>query len=475
MRFLEVTTCPGKYMYWHYRLHPDLGRAPYVRQKAEFLADGVGAGLRMARGMGLLGYESEVIVANNLNLQRVWAEENRLAMPVDYVDLVLKQIERYEPDILYITDCAVFDGRFLSRLGKAPRLIIGWHGAPWPAGVDLTGYDLMLSPLRVVREQAVACGAGAAEYAFAGFDAGQVLPAQAVERRLDVAFSGTWGPDYSRRKAWLEVLAEGGGALGGVSRIFCLHRPGQEELPAGVAGLDRGAVWGRRMYGLLAGARMVVNALADFAQGEAPNARHMEATGMGALLLAEEHPSLRAFFSDAEVPGFASAAELLEKIDYYCGHEAERQAVAGRGQARCLRDFNTDVRARAMDRRIERALRQASFSRAEREALLREAGQMLAAGEQGLVQAAGGLDKDITAALWEAFCQGDAPAVAALGAVREKLTADGFEHAFCACLNRAMQGDLPTALGLLRQELEIFPENDRARGIYAQLLAAYPA
>ena len=55
MRFLEITTCPGKYMYWHYRLHPDLGRAPYVRQKAEFLADGVGAGLRMARGMGLLG------------------------------------------------------------------------------------------------------------------------------------------------------------------------------------------------------------------------------------------------------------------------------------------------------------------------------------------------------------------------------------------------------------------------------------
>ena len=42
-------------------------------------------------------------------------------------------------------------------------------------------------------------------------------------------------------------------------------------------------------------------------------------------------------------------------------------------------------------------------------------------------------------------------------------------------LARAVQGDMPAALTLLRQELENFPENDRARGIYADLLAAYPA
>ena len=478
MRFLEVTSFPGKYMYWHYRLNPDLAGLPYARQKEEFMADGVGAGLYLAKDMLALGYEADTVIANNLTLQTTWATENSFPMPADYADLVIEQINRFEPDILYAINCPALDGRFLSRLAKRPRLTFGWHCAPLFADTDWTGYDLILSPLRSCRDAATAYGASAADYAFPGFDPDLALPPENMERKLGVAFCGTWGPEYSRRNAFLEALGRSAPNGGGddFSRILCLNTLTNEGLPPGVAGLNRGAVWGKRMYALLAGSRLIVNAVADYAQGEAPNLRHMEASGMGALLLAEDHPSLRAFFQEDEAAAFASPEDMLEKIRYYQENDAARQAAAERGRARCLRDFSTAVRARAMDRRIERALRPQSFDPAARDGLLREAGQFITAGEQGLVKAAcAGLDKDLSAAMWESFCRGDAAGVAALAETREKLTADGFEHAFCGCLARAVQGDMPMALTLLRQELENFPENDRARGIYADLLSAYPA
>ena len=482
MRFLEITTCPGKYMYWHYRLHPGLAGQPYARQRAEFLSDGVGAGLRVAGEMGGLGYTAETIVANNIPLQTAWAAENRMPMPAAPADLVLEQINRFEPDILYITECLAFDGRFLSRLARRPRLVLGWHSAPVPEDADWSGYDLMLSPLSACREVAAARGAAATDHAFPGFDASQLLPPGSIKRDLDVAFAGAWDARHAQRNALLETLAQAAlnkpdpAGNAGFSAIFCLDALSREDLPSSTAALDRGAVWGKRMYGLLAGARIVVNAAADHASGEIPNLRHMEATGMGALLLAQGHPSLRAFFQEGEVAAFASAQEMLEKIQYYLAHEEERQAMAGRGQARCLRDFGLPARARAMDRRIERALRPQSFTPAGRETLLRQARAYLAGGPRGLVEAAGAaVDKDLTTAMWESFCRGDAGEVAALAQAREQLSADAFELDFCRCLSRAMAGDLPAALVCLRQELENFPENDRARGIYAGLLGHYPA
>ena len=70
---------------------------------------------------------------------------------------------------------------------------------------------------------------------------------------------------------------------------------------------------------------------------------------------------------------------------------------------------------------------------------------------------------------WQDLCRG--PHLQNTG----QLPADAFELDFCRCLSRAMAGDLPAALVCLRQELENFPENDRARGIYAGLLGHYPA
>ena len=478
MRFLEITTCPGKYMYWHYRLRPGLAGQPYARQKEEFLADGAGAGLLAAREMSALGYAAETIVANNIPLQTAWAAENNFPMPAELVDLVIEQINRFEPDILYITDCAAFDARFLNRLAKPSRLTLGWHSGPLPPAADWSGYDLILSPLAACREAAVSLGALAAEYAFPGFDAAQALPAESIKRGLDVGFSGSWDAARSRRNALLEALAKGASGQGRdkFSAIFCLNTLNNDDLPPAVAALNRGAVWGRRMHAMLAGTRIVVNAAADYAAGRAPNMRHLEATGMGALLLAENHPSLRAFFGEGEVAAFASAEDMLEQIRYYLAHEDERQSVAAQGQARCWRDFSTAVRARAMDRRIERALRPQSFTPAERETLLRRAKEYSSGGERGLVEAAGAsVDKDLTVAMWESFCRGDAAEVAVLADTRARLSADAFELAFCRCLDLALRGDLPGAMACLRQELEYFPENDRARGIYADLLTAYPA
>ncbi len=476
MRFLEIAACPGHYMYWHYRMHPKLGQEPYARQKAEFMADGVNGGMYLGTAMQALGYEAWTVIANNLHLQQKWCDDYQYGMPADQTELVVEQINRFAPDILYIHDCLTYGSTFIRSLGKRPRLVLGYHAAPVPEDTDWSAFDMLLTPWKTCREAALACGAQSVEYAFPGFDDNQVLPPGVIEPALDVSFTGSWSPLHGWRNALLAKLA-------GVAAkedapftpVYCLNSLGKSEVPELVGRFDRGAVWGRRMYGLLAGSRMALNAAMDCAEREAPNMRLMEATGMGALLLTEKHPSLEAFFRPHEVAAFATPDELVERIIYYKNNEQERADIAARGQARCLRDFSLAVRARAMDRRIERVLRPQAFDAAGREELIRKATEMVAAGEQGLLQAAGeGVQTDLTTALWQAFCRGDSAEVETLAPLRAKLLADSYEHYFCRCLYHAVRGEMSMALEFLQQELDAFPENDRARQIYAELLCAYP-
>jgi len=182
-------------------------------------------------------------------------------------------------------------------------------------------------------------------------------------------FCGSSTPEHAARNRLLaEIAAAPPGPGGPITPAFFMFAPDRSTLPAGIATHDHGPRWGLDMYRTLASGRVVVNAGIDIADSEAPNMRTFEATGCGAFLLAERQFNIAAFFTPGEeIETFSGAPELLDKIRHYLAHPEEREAIAARGRARCLRDYALPVRALAMHHLVRRLLGPGGVDCAERD------------------------------------------------------------------------------------------------------------
>jgi len=84
----------------------------------------------------------------------------------------------------------------------------------------------------------------------------------------------------------------------------------------------------------------------DAFDNQPPNMRLIEATGAGSFLLTPDHSELPSFFSPTEeIETFRTPAELMAKIRYFLSDEEAREAIALRGQQRCLKDHALSARA----------------------------------------------------------------------------------------------------------------------------------
>ncbi|WP_426448797.1 CgeB family protein [Paenibacillus sp. S-38] len=104
------------------------------------------------------------------------------------------------------------------------------------------------------------------------------------------------------------------------------------------------------------GAKLVINLHRAHDDGEinangqgvpavSPNPRTFEISACGTLQLVDAREGLSDFYVPGqEIETFASPEELVDKIRYYLGHEAERSRIARNALARTLRDHTYTVR-----------------------------------------------------------------------------------------------------------------------------------
>jgi spore maturation protein CgeB len=73
--------------------------------------------------------------------------------------------------------------------------------------------------------------------------------------------------------------------------------------------------------------------------------RNFEVPGCGGFLLTERVPHLERYFElGREVAVYDDAADLVEQVEYWLGHEEERAAVADAGHRRVLAEHTYDHR-----------------------------------------------------------------------------------------------------------------------------------
>lgn len=366
MKFFITHTYYEVFLDEFYRAHPELKSRDYEAQRASIFAEHFGEADAYSRNLKKFGHQAEEFILNVAPLQRQWALEHGLqagwgwpmVRRVPYVRRFFKewflkvleeQVAISKPDIFF-TDGIISDVSFLQRIKKKVKLVVGQLGSSPPPRQYLECYDLIVSPVPWLVEQFRSFNIHS-EYWRLGFDEA-VLPRLSKASSLyQTVFVGGFSQFHRERITFFEKLAQ--------EVPIDFWGMGTDHLESGSPILQHhhGPAWGMGMYNILRNAKIVINIHVDMAKQYAANLRLYEATGVGAFLLTDYKENLNDLFTvGKEVEAYRSSNELIEKINYYLGHEAERAKIALAGQQRTLRDHSYSVRLPELVALIEKYL-----------------------------------------------------------------------------------------------------------------------
>jgi glycosyl transferase family 1 len=347
VRFLSAFTFHPAYLEAFYRQNPELVAASHREQVAALVSGGFSDCHLLSAPLGQLGWTTADVIANDPVSQGAWAREHGfddVAPPADGGEITRRQIEAFRPTILYSNDVVHLKSALLS-VRERPPLVVAWRGFPLPRGLDLSDFDVVLTSFDLIFEEAKAAGAGKVLRFAPGFSDHNPALAEPREIAWDVVLSGTLTRHHQRRIRAIELLARASRNRAARFR-FGLFIPDVWALSPFARRLNRGARWAHDMTRLLRSARIVVNVDVDSFGAQPPNMRLIETTGAGAFLLTPAHPRLKELFEPGEeVETFGDENELIAKIDRFLADAEAREAIAARGQERCLRDHSIARRA----------------------------------------------------------------------------------------------------------------------------------
>ena len=376
---LVVDTYYPAFLAAHYAASPGLQGRSYDEQWDALMARRFGTSDAYSYHFRRLGHEATEIVANCEPLQLAWAHEHGVARrllgraggilprPVRplarrsiLVSVALAQIERLQPDVVYLQDLWFFGARTLASLRRQGRLVVGQLASQLPPMRRLRSLDLVTTALPQYVEQFRRLGVETEYFQIAFYERVlgslrrlEVEPMPQSSRRYGLTFVGGLSP---------KLYAEGNRMLERVARELPLDvwGFGTEDLPVGSAilGRHRGEAWGLDMYNVLAQSRITLNRHGEVAGGYAANMRMFEATGVGALLVTDGGKNLSELFDPGrEVVTYKTEDDLIEKLRHYIEHDAERQEIAVAGQERTLREHTYEQRIGELARMLEARLR----------------------------------------------------------------------------------------------------------------------
>ena len=361
MRIAILDTLYTSFLRDHYAARPGLADEPYERQWSALMDRSFGTSDAYSHFLRVLGHEAHELIVNADDLQRAWAREQRRALWLSLrarrrdwrQAVVLCQLERMRPDVVYVQDTAYFPPSLLTELKRRTALLVGQLGTAAPERERLTKFDLLLTsfPHFVPRLRELGVPT---ELFRIGFDPRLVDRLGPVsETPIEVAFVGALsGDQWKASGQLLERVA--------VATPIELWGYGLDGLPADspLRSRYRGEAWGIDMYRIYQRARVVLNRHGDVAETFANNMRLYEATGVGALLLTEARENLSELFElGREVVAYEDPDDAVDQIQRLLNDEAHRSEIAKAGQARTLRDHTYAVRMAELAGILEARLR----------------------------------------------------------------------------------------------------------------------
>lgn len=322
----------------------------------EISANRFGTGTALSTEFERLGWQTEVIVPNFLQMQTAWRQEHGLGKPIRHGwnygphiarmpfggqlasrlphihQTLVKQIEHMQPDVVYIQDLNLLNASLIKTIKVSAGLIVGEIASPLPPRKLLVGYDLIVSALDPIVDEITKLGIES-RWVPLGFDLNNWsdFDASKHSRNVDVVFIGS----ISRlQKSTLPLIA----AVANTVENFSVYGPtstGRAMADASLSHIYKGEAWGSRMFEILGSSKISLNRHGEIAQGFATNMRMFESTGMGALLLTDATKKLdRLFIENQELLTYSSPIEAAGVIPEVLKDLDRLESVANSGQRR---------------------------------------------------------------------------------------------------------------------------------------------
>ncbi|MBU2573290.1 MAG: glycosyltransferase [Elusimicrobia bacterium] len=261
---------------------------------------------------------------------------------------LLLAVERFRPDVLFVLMGDSITPETLRQVRQMGVVTVNWF------------HDSVLAPIRRPFVEEVS---PFYDYFFM-IDSEAVLKHVKIGARQVCTLPLGCAPSCHRRVALTEdEKKEYGSEVSFVGTV----KFGRAEVLKSLSGLGLG-IWGywlekipelegcyrrRHVFGEEAvkvynASKVVVDIHEKYASGEEyfnVTPRVFEVPASGALLLVNENPLLAGLYKPGEeIVCYKDAADLREKVKYYLARPAEREAIAGKGRRRALRDHTYEQR-----------------------------------------------------------------------------------------------------------------------------------
>lgn len=247
-----------------------------------------------------------------------------------FVDIVMEQICRFQPDVIVSGYLHYFNTDFLRAVRPYYKLAVGQHAAALPE-CDFSGYDVIISSLLNQVEWFKQHGV-ASHHVRLAFDAR--LADRLIKRdpRYGLIFAGQVSHDHKNRKEALLAIAKKREV-----DVFAGSVPWDEDTIRRTKMRVHPAQWGMEMYQTMADSKIVFNCHIDAATTYANNLRLYEASGCGALLLTDWKVNM----NDILTPGvecvtYKDVDDCVNLAKKYLDDRGARKKIAEAGQKRIM-------------------------------------------------------------------------------------------------------------------------------------------
>ncbi len=316
--------------------------------------------------MRTLGMEAEVVVYDLETLQRTWAKENgfRFSPSQWRADILLEQITRSQPDVVFLQDIHSmphFIRKRLRQLVPSIKKVVLFKGFPGALG-ELSDIDLVFAGIPNILHDYENENIPT-QLLYHGFEdrvLDQLKPKDPKPHALSfIGYSGYGGQGIKHKERYylLRTLAEATDMKFWITETEANSPFAHDDSAQPFARLYPERCFDPRfgidMYQILCDSAIVFNRHTEAIKGYVGNMRMFETTGVGSCLLTDTATNMADLFeADSEVVTYSSAEECLEKLHYLLEHPEEREAIARKGQTRTLKDHSIARRCETIARRI---------------------------------------------------------------------------------------------------------------------------
>jgi spore maturation protein CgeB len=363
MKFLIFDVYYSDFLRDFYREHPENLALDFQQNRQNIFHEFFGTSDYYSEGLIKLGQQAEDIIVNDEILQEKWVKEHKIKISYFFdrlkkikflgkffcrfdksfnisstYQIIFEQVKFYHPDIFYSHDLTFFSPRFLKKIKKQVKFVVGQIASKLPDDKYLKAHDLILSSLPNIVEYVKTLGV-AGEYFKLAFSPEVLQYVSDSPQKYDIVHIGGYGQVHKKRKELLEYAAK-------LIKIDFWGYGAEYLNPQGeIIKNYHGQMWGLERFQLFHNSKMIITNHEEIAGGYANNMTLYEATGSGAMLLVDAQKNLGEIFQvGTEVVAYKDAEDLVQKLKYYSTHEDERKKIAAAGQARTLREHTYDAR-----------------------------------------------------------------------------------------------------------------------------------